>query len=295
MRSIRVNVLQDPNLEFKLTFAKRSPGLPDWWIPGIHDRAFLEGVSKHGMTPLRQNRIMFDADLPFRPIVEEKLSLAGYGDKLESLIQQSTLTKMELKEIKKGENTGDDGNDDEGAAVIGGVNLEEVVGWPRDLIRSRRVEILMDLVMNPSHKALSMLQYFGKESQTRKTDGLDAVSETGSVPIDTGVLHMSRRVQRLKKEQPSMKIKLDLNNVPLNDEEEEIVNGALKQLKKTMKYIKKNRTSRELIHVLREFYEESDGKNGKLDGDHTEAMDVDSAQEEGHNASEGESELSDNE
>jgi hypothetical protein len=55
MRSIRLSVFEDPHIDFKLSFAKTSTGLPDWWTPGAHDKAFLVGICKHGMTPLRQN------------------------------------------------------------------------------------------------------------------------------------------------------------------------------------------------------------------------------------------------
>ncbi|KAG0011179.1 choline dehydrogenase 6 [Entomortierella chlamydospora] len=66
MNIIRDEILTNPRLDDLLAAGRRSPGLPSWWITGIHDRPFLEGLAKHGIN--RQDLIVDDEDLPFAAI-----------------------------------------------------------------------------------------------------------------------------------------------------------------------------------------------------------------------------------
>jgi hypothetical protein len=88
--SLRASVLQDPYLEAKLTVLRKSPGLPEWWIPGTHDIALVKGyvlfhqvvfihhrATKYGVFANRQINILFDPELPFREIAESKANQLG--------------------------------------------------------------------------------------------------------------------------------------------------------------------------------------------------------------------------
>ncbi|KAJ1506589.1 choline dehydrogenase 7 [Coelomomyces lativittatus] len=48
MEYLRNHVLTFQYLDTVLSQAKRTPGLPDWWQSGTHDRALLFGIAKHG-------------------------------------------------------------------------------------------------------------------------------------------------------------------------------------------------------------------------------------------------------
>ena len=254
MRTIRAQVLRDPNLDFKLTFAKRSSGLPDWWIPGTFDKAFVQGVARYGMTPLRQNNIMFDPNFPFRPIVEEKLKEANMLDKFESLLKQSTTAKYDAgREVKKVSttSTGDgDGmeveEDDDTSASIAGFNLEEVVGWPKDMIRSRRVEIVIDLVLNPSQKAMSMLSYFGAGNNKRKPDDDGA-------DIPTAAFNVSRKVKRIRHSDAASRMEQEHRTTVLSDVDKSVITRAVQQLKDAITFVESHSNSRELVDILKQY------------------------------------------
>jgi chromodomain-helicase-DNA-binding protein 7 len=46
MTKIREEILVHPKLDEKLKLCKTSADMPEWWIPGRHDRDLLVGVSK---------------------------------------------------------------------------------------------------------------------------------------------------------------------------------------------------------------------------------------------------------
>uniref|UniRef100_A0A1I8FB58 SANT domain-containing protein n=1 Tax=Macrostomum lignano TaxID=282301 RepID=A0A1I8FB58_9PLAT len=45
-----------PQLEERLKLAQRSPDLPEWWQPGLHDLDLLRGAAKHGLARTRLQR-----------------------------------------------------------------------------------------------------------------------------------------------------------------------------------------------------------------------------------------------
>lgn len=47
MSKIREDVLRHPKLEERLKLCKTSADMPDWWIPGRHDKDLLAGVAKY--------------------------------------------------------------------------------------------------------------------------------------------------------------------------------------------------------------------------------------------------------
>lgn len=46
MSKIREEILQHPKLDDRLKLCKTSADMPEWWIPGRHDRDLLVGVAK---------------------------------------------------------------------------------------------------------------------------------------------------------------------------------------------------------------------------------------------------------
>ncbi|KAI3652349.1 hypothetical protein MP228_002674 [Amoeboaphelidium protococcarum] len=163
MHTIRGKILTLPDLDQVLLKAKFSSGLPKWWEVGVHDRALLEGVVKHGFTPLKQNIILFDQDLPFRKICEEELEKKGLLEQLPRLQQLNTLSKNELKDLegKPVDNAAEE------QQILGGQNLESFMGWPKDLIRTRRIEILVMLVMKEFDKSSKTSMPFNRENRRK--------------------------------------------------------------------------------------------------------------------------------
>ncbi|KAI8883742.1 hypothetical protein K501DRAFT_86912 [Backusella circina FSU 941] len=122
MKTIREKVLVNSELDLLLLGARKTSGLPSWWEVPAHDRALLEGISKHGFG--RSDLLLEDAELPFYHIKQ-------------GLIEEYEESNKNL-----------DG--DEAAPVL------EKLAWPKDIIIARRIDSLCELVLNP--KPLSKRQ-----------------------------------------------------------------------------------------------------------------------------------------
>ena len=165
--TIRGIVLVDPNVDTVMAKAKMTAGLPEWWVIGAHDKAFLQAVAKHGMTPLRQNMALFDEDFPFREILIKKLKEAGFTEAFDRLKQLATMTKEEMKAA--GIESSDITPEAEEKGLLGGKTMEEFLNWPKDLIRTRRVEILVELAVKESEKSLTYISS-SRDSRRRFTE-----------------------------------------------------------------------------------------------------------------------------
>ncbi|KAF9340248.1 hypothetical protein BGZ91_002912, partial [Linnemannia elongata] len=97
MNVIRDEILTNPRVDELLGAGRRSPGLPSWWLAGVHDKPFLEGLAKHGIN--RQDLIVTDETLPFAAIsqhyaalqkeLREKKSIAAAnGEKIDDAVKQ---------------------------------------------------------------------------------------------------------------------------------------------------------------------------------------------------------------
>ncbi|KAF8984052.1 choline dehydrogenase 6 [Entomortierella lignicola] len=125
MNIIRDEILTNIRLDDLLAAGRRSPGLPSWWITGIHDRPFLEGLARHGIN--RQDLIVEDEDLPFAAIsrhyaalqkerLEKKADLAEnpnldimQQDSVENAVKAATLADQlddSSETIKRGSSIG---------------------------------------------------------------------------------------------------------------------------------------------------------------------------------------------
>ena len=81
MTTLRLEVLNHPELDERLKLAQLTPELPSWWRCEKHDKDLLIGVSKHGITRTDFN-ILEDPELSFYEIKSEMdaqhIALAGW-------------------------------------------------------------------------------------------------------------------------------------------------------------------------------------------------------------------------
>ncbi|ORX99732.1 hypothetical protein K493DRAFT_257065 [Basidiobolus meristosporus CBS 931.73] len=61
--TVRERVLSAPDLEHHLSYARPTPGLPEWWDPKTHDKPFLIAMAKYGLN--QGDLILADPELPF--------------------------------------------------------------------------------------------------------------------------------------------------------------------------------------------------------------------------------------
>ncbi|XP_064639881.1 chromodomain-helicase-DNA-binding protein 7-like isoform X2 [Lineus longissimus] len=71
LNKVREEVLLHPKLEERLELCQSSFDMPDWWIPGVHDRDLLIGAARHGLARTDYH-ILHDPTLSFREIVNNK-------------------------------------------------------------------------------------------------------------------------------------------------------------------------------------------------------------------------------
>ncbi|KAJ3360096.1 Chromodomain helicase DNA binding protein [Allomyces javanicus] len=115
LEHLRTHVLPSPHIDVLLAQAKRAVGLPDWWIPGTHDKALLQGISQHGYS--RYESLVADPAFPFAQIADQhRTANGGNVDPPPPPDRKSHLT------------------------VLAGLP------WPKDTIITKRLETLCTLV-----------------------------------------------------------------------------------------------------------------------------------------------------
>lgn len=266
MRTLRREVLKDPYFELKIECAKKTTGLPDWWEPRKHDRAFLVGICKHGMTPLRQNLILFDEDLPFRQMVEEKLEAAGLKDRLQEIIKRNTTSKLELKRAENDLTVND--KTPMSSVVTASqasvqsnldVNIEDLVGWPKDLIRTRRVEVLVEAVCNPSENLKQAISFMSSSSDSAGQNSYVGVENVPAMKFTDSVFKSSSDIlSKIKSEHEANTESAD------SSDNDVLLACATKKLKKAIKLLKKYPRSQTLIQLVNDFVSGEDMQRYKM-------------------------------
>ncbi|CAH2018100.1 unnamed protein product [Acanthoscelides obtectus] len=106
---IREEVLTHPKLDERLRVCLVSADMPDWWIPGKHDKDLLLGVAKHGLGRT-DYYLLNDPDLSFHEVLRKKVRSNSLDSKeaikLESHEDILKFDKDEiLVKLEKGEGT----------------------------------------------------------------------------------------------------------------------------------------------------------------------------------------------
>ena len=69
LRIIRDEVLNHPNLDERMLACEAACDLPEWWIPGKHDKDLLQGVARHGLARM-DYYVLNDPELSFKDILK---------------------------------------------------------------------------------------------------------------------------------------------------------------------------------------------------------------------------------
>nr|QVX32607.1 CHD6/7/8/9 [Platynereis dumerilii] len=109
---VREEILWHPKLGERLKLCEASPDLPEWWVPGSHDKELLIGAAKHGVSRT-DIHILHDPKLVFKEVLTKYMaSLAAKAGAVKIEAKDETVIKEEEKsEIKKeaGEKEEDEG------------------------------------------------------------------------------------------------------------------------------------------------------------------------------------------
>merc|ERR1712048_328088 len=88
-KNLRQEIVTHPNLDERLLLALDNQDLPEWWIPGKHDRDLLFGVARHGIIRMEYH-ILNDQELSFQDIMKRHLS----GEKMVDIKEKRLYEEM---------------------------------------------------------------------------------------------------------------------------------------------------------------------------------------------------------
>ena len=80
MNTIRDEVIPHPELGERLRLCDTALDLPDWWVPGRHDKDLLYGAARHGLSRM-EYFVLNDPELSFRDILKRHLTAEPLLDK----------------------------------------------------------------------------------------------------------------------------------------------------------------------------------------------------------------------
>merc|ERR1711978_859758 len=126
----RQDIVKHSSLDERLLLALDNQDLPDWWIPGKHDRDLLLGVAKHGIIRM-EFHILNDQELSFQDIMKRHLSGESMIDKKEKKLYEemranvAAARKEAIKDEKEDIKEEDGTKKDEEVSEIEKENKEE--------------------------------------------------------------------------------------------------------------------------------------------------------------------------
>ena len=92
-----------PELDERLRLCDTALDLPDWWVPGKHDKDLLFGATRHGLSRM-EYFVLNDPDLSFRDILKRHLTAEPLLDKkaMKEFMERKKMWKVaEEEEVKK--------------------------------------------------------------------------------------------------------------------------------------------------------------------------------------------------
>ena len=68
----KLQVLTNDKLDERLLLCKAASDMPEWWIPGKHDKDLIQGVARHGLARM-DYYVLNDPELSFKDILKRHL------------------------------------------------------------------------------------------------------------------------------------------------------------------------------------------------------------------------------
>jgi hypothetical protein len=132
IRSPEIN--ERENLSQVLVEARRSSGLPRWWLIGVHDEALLRGAGKFGFG--RPDLIVKEI-----PAFKEILDQINSGDLTVRESRRKTTTISDVPSGGLDSSTATSGN----YPIVDGIDVNKL-NWPNELIILRRLELIVEML-----------------------------------------------------------------------------------------------------------------------------------------------------
>uniref|UniRef100_A0A0K2SX23 Chromodomain-helicase-DNA-binding protein 7 n=1 Tax=Lepeophtheirus salmonis TaxID=72036 RepID=A0A0K2SX23_LEPSM len=111
-RKIREDIINDENLEEKLELCDMVQDLPEWWIPGLHDKDLLLGAARHGIQRM-EYYVLNDPELSFKDIVQRHSKGQSLIDEKNMELFNERRKKNQSKESHNSNNEDEEVKDDD--------------------------------------------------------------------------------------------------------------------------------------------------------------------------------------
>ena len=112
IRTIREDVLVHEKLEDRMLLCEAAVDMPEWWIPGKHDKDLIQGVARHGMARM-DYYILNDPELSFKDILKRHLCNEPLLDKKAAKDYEKAREKLKTEKSNDNENENDTEENDE--------------------------------------------------------------------------------------------------------------------------------------------------------------------------------------
>ncbi|CAI8021600.1 Chromodomain-helicase-DNA-binding protein 7 [Geodia barretti] len=170
LSAVRTEILPHPDFDLLIELCEQSFEVPNWWIPGSHDRDLLRGVAKHGL--FRSDQLIYgDPDLCFKQTVPQ------------TALFDPTTNQVAFQEYEDDESGGSD--DEEGPKLRSTLppwSNPVPLGWPKEkaiAIRITRISYAFRNGVWP--KPMEGLDLFNPTISDDSSDG-SSMSEGESEP-----------------------------------------------------------------------------------------------------------------
>ena len=162
-------VLDRTDLSQVLSGARRSSGLPRWWIIGVHDAALLEGAAKFGFG--RPDLIVKEI-----PVFKEILDQISSGD---LSVRESRRKQTAISDLPSGGGglDGSTGN----YPIFDGIDVNKL-NWPNELIILRRLELIGEMLTPTTNTTATIVQKTAKKVKEPKAAKVTATKEPKPKP-----------------------------------------------------------------------------------------------------------------
>ena len=107
IRSIREEVLVHDKLDDRMLLCEAAGDMPEWWIPGKHDKDLIQGVARHGMARM-DYYILNDPELSFKDILKRHLCNEPLLDKKAAKDFEKARDKLKAEADEKEEESKDE-------------------------------------------------------------------------------------------------------------------------------------------------------------------------------------------
>ena len=111
-KAMREDVLANEKLDDRMLLCESASDMPEWWIPGKHDKDLIQGVARHGLARM-DYYVLNDPELSFKDILKRHLCNEPLLDKKAAKDYEKAKEKLKANEDKDEDKEDNDKEDND--------------------------------------------------------------------------------------------------------------------------------------------------------------------------------------